>query len=305
MKKLILIVLGITLSVFAFSAQKSEIKLNLTAGKTYKLQQKSDQTITQSIMGNEMNIHNEMSSVMAVKVIQASNGIYQLEITTEKMSIKMTTPMSVMEFDSQKPVEDNPFSKSLSQFVGKSYKAKINKSGQILEIKGMTDIMNNVINSFTNLDANTKAQLNQQLSQMFGDDALKEALKSAFTIYPQIPVAIGDSWNTKSNLAGLPIIIDNTWTLAANTPTGTTITSKSTILPKGDNIKIMGFSAKYNVTGTMVSSLNLDPKSGWTKEGKSTINMSGKLMVEANDQLPQGIEIPLSLKSETTISAVE
>lgn len=305
MRKIILLLLAVSIYSFAFSASKSEIQLNLTNGNSYKLLEKSSQTLTQKVMGNDISIRNIQSNLMVFHVLEANTNDYLLEVSIAQMSMKVITPMSVIEFDSQKPATDNALSQAMAKFIGKPFQTRISKTGQILEIKGVDELMNSTLNGMSGLDDQSKDQMKQQIEQIFGPDALKGSLESIFSFYPSKGVKSGDTWKTESSMSEFPINIFNTWTLGVENPSSTVITGKSTFSSKGKMTKIMGFDAKLSVSGEMTSSYNLNHESGWIKNGKNEMLISGKVIIPKNDQVAEDMEVPVTLKGETTFSVVE
>ncbi len=305
MKKIILLLLAVSLYSFAFSAQKSEIQLNLTNGNSYKLLQKTTQVLTQTVMGNDMAIRSEVSELYVFHVLEATDHDYLFEVTPTQLKVRIITPMSVISFDSEHPTTNDDISKVLSQVIGKSFQSRVSKSGQVTEIKGADEIINGILNGTTGLDDQTKDQIKQQLSQFNGADAVKGNMETFFSFLPPKSVKPGDNWKTESSLAEFPISIKNTWTLQSEDASSVAISGKSSIESKGETTKIMGFEAKVSVSGDKTSSFTLNNKTGWIREAKSNLLLSGKVIIPKNEQVAEDMEVPVSLKDDVTISAVE
>jgi len=69
----------IAVSLFAQPSAKINLALNLKVGKTYTLNQKSTQDISQLVMGTEQNIKTEISGVNSFLVKASTDSSYTVE----------------------------------------------------------------------------------------------------------------------------------------------------------------------------------------------------------------------------------
>jgi len=130
LKKSVLMGLVIVLALGAivqdvYSAQeKLDLKLNLKKGQKFGLKMVTDQKMSQTMMGQQQKM-NQMTA------IGMSFG-----------------PMGVMEYDSTKPQQpgaDNPMSAMYKAMVGHSFVMKLTPKGEILEIKGIDEMIAKMI----------------------------------------------------------------------------------------------------------------------------------------------------------------
>ena len=112
----------IAVSLFAQPSAKINLALNLKVGKTYTLNQKSTQDISQLVMGTEQNIKTEISGVNSFLVKASTDSSYTVELRFKKMLFKMTSPLAGMEFNSEKPIgEDDLFGQVMLSFIKNPY----------------------------------------------------------------------------------------------------------------------------------------------------------------------------------------
>ncbi|HUS86290.1 MAG TPA: DUF6263 family protein, partial [Bacteroidales bacterium] len=140
----------------------------------------------------------------------------------------------------------------------------------------------------------------------FGDQTIKEMMDSMFSIYPDQPVGIGDSWTRKSIIShGYPMIIDNTWTLKDRQGGRAVIEMNSLIKPNpgAAPMEIGPMKLRQEFTGGSKGTLELDEATGWVKSAKMDQQLSGELTVEGSPQSPEGMTIPMTLKTAITVES--
>ena len=52
----------------------------------------------------------------------------------------------------------------------------------------------------------------------------------------------------------------------------------------------------------MKSDLKVDKKTGWVMAGTAEQSINGKAKIGANDQMPDGMDIPMTIKTTTTFT---
>jgi molybdopterin-binding protein len=62
-----------------------------------------------------------------------------------------------------------------------------------------------------------------------------------------------------------------------------------------------GMPMRYDLNGTVTSAIKLDRTTGWVIESRITQDMKGRADIKANDQLPEGLTIPMVIHSESVI----
>lgn len=63
-----------------------------------------------------------------------------------------------------------------------------------------------------------------------------------------------------------------------------------------------GMPMKYDLTGTMLSEIKVDKNTGWILEAKMNQEIKGDAIIKENPQLPNGMNIPMTMKSEMLIT---
>lgn len=183
------------LLICGFTGER-EINLDLKAGKTYKLENISEVTITQNFMGNNIVIKTNMGGVIRYKV-NSKNKQNDANITATYESLQYEINMPGMKLtynSSQIPLKDDKVAQVYSKLIGKSFHLVLSNTGKVLEISGADEILNTLLSA-----ADTTAQeyniLKSTLKQNFTSDALKSNLEQTYNFYPGKIVAENETWN--------------------------------------------------------------------------------------------------------------
>lgn len=152
---------------------------------------------------------------------------------------------------------------------------KTNAHGDILALRGITDLRRAVNDSIQNMPAGVKTMLDKLLSE----DVLKTAF-SIISVYPAEPVAIGDSWENEvltDNIATLNI--HQTFTLKRFTPTTALIAVSARIESTKDTLSINGMALPAHITGTKSGLYHMDRATGLVSDGDLSQDMVVKMTV--------------------------
>lgn len=310
MKRFFTVMLGLLMAatLFAQSSAKINIGLNLEVGKTYTLNQKSTQDISQLIMGTEQNIKTEIAGVTSLLVKEATDSGYTVEMRFKKISYKMSSAMMNVEFDSEKPVgEEDMFGKVMLSFIKNPYTMLLSKTGEVLDVKGVDQAIDNTINGLDVPDMN-KMQIKSSVKNSFGSESLKSSLEIILRCYPEQPVAVGDTWKNTVMLKMLgKTTKENEWTLKSIDGGEATIAGNATMAVAASDkpFVVNGMNAHANFSGTEQSTFKLDLKTGWITTATSTSTFEGTMVIEKNAQLPNDLEIPMKFTTINNFTATE
>ena len=64
-------------------------------------------------------------------------------------------------------------------------------------------------------------------------------------------------------------------------------------------------STKVSITGSYEGSLQIDPSSGWMLHKNATMRCSGEVTMPPNEQMPQGMTMPVTMESVITVEPME
>ncbi|AWA29342.1 hypothetical protein HYN48_04140 [Flavobacterium magnum] len=276
------------------SAQKVQPKLNLAQGKTYNQNMKIDAEIEQSFAGQNLKMRMMADMQLSYKVNGIENGTFNLEARYRKMTLSMTMPQGNLSFDSEKKDTQDVFSTTLGAIIDKPFTMKMTSAGKVTEVSGIEAVFNAAISQLSQVDDMQKEQIMGQLEQSYGKESISKNMESSFAIYPSKPVAKGDKWTVMTVMAaGTNAQIETVYELADITPEYYLLKGNAKVTP--GTAKSNEENEMTNVTGTMVSDLKLNKKTGWV--AASTVVQEIKAVVRT-----EGEELPVSMKNTLTLS---
>ncbi len=301
MKYLITLFLGL---VIVSAQAQTKLELNLTEGETYKQSTLNEASITQELMGQSIEITLGVSSTMSFTVTSANRNDYDMNVTFEKMNLSMGSLQGKMEFDSENPAEDDSFSQIMSGVIGQSFKVKMAKTGKILDISGVEEMWEA---SFANQNTSAaeKAQIMTQLNQTYGKESIKGNIEMVTAIFPEGKVRNGDQWTNNVNInAGMKGVATTNYTYEGMQGDQHQISGSGTIVTsdEGATINTNGIELTMDLNGTMESAISVDAATGWIVDAKINQKIDGNASMAGNDQMPNGLTIPMKIRNEMTIT---
>jgi len=286
-------------------AQKEKLELNLIKGTIYSQNIITNSSIIQTLNGQQMNINMSNITKMTYKVIDIQNTVYNIEVRYESMIMKMSLPNGVMEFNSEKNDEKDIFSSILKTMKNKPFLIKMTRSGKINEVKNIDMVFSNMFEKLPQLSEVQKQQIKAQLMQTYGEKAFKGNIEMCSAIYSDSPVSKGDKWTINTQLeSGFSGKMETIYELKEITDSECQIMGNTTIKTgdKDSYIVSNGMPIKYNMAGTMTSEIKINRKSGWILNAKIKHSIKGTGYVKDNPQMPGGMEMPMTINSEMSIS---
>ena len=140
----------------------------------------------------------------------------------------------------------------------------------------------------------------EQIAQMVGNLTI---------VYPGRAVETGDSWQAKKALFALGTVdVDCTYTLKEKTPAVTVVGVSSKIDLDNELASAKGGplgSARTTMTGTYEGTVQIDPTSGWMSHKNVTMRCSGEVTMPPNEQMSQGMTVPMTMETVITVEPME
>lgn len=300
------------LLLFTFPKER-EIKLQLEKGETYSMSTLAEMDITQQIMQQENKIHNVVAGNMEFEVQDFVDGQYKMKVTYTSLGMVMSMPATntyiAVSTDSAKQNPASPlepiFKKMFDSMIGKSFSLDMSQYGTVSNIQGMDVLYNSMVEAFPELPQAAKEQIIAQAKKNFGAKALKGNIEMLTAIYPEKPVNVGEQWSSNIKMeAAMNSDIQATFALDETTADYLQISGKAKIEadPNSPYVDMNGMSMQYLLNGEYSSSLKLDPETNWILSGEVSQQMSGDVNVKPNAQLPEGMVMPMEIKSEMTVN---
>lgn len=305
MKKLLLLTIVALSVAFTCQAKKTELSLHLQKGKAYTQVTNSHVTIDQEVQGQQMKMVMDIKGSMTYKVTAVTAAGYDMDVQYDSLGMSMQMPQGAMDFSSEKNDASDVFSSVLKAMKNRPFQVTMTTKGKITGVKNLDKLFDSMFEGFPQLPEQQKAQMKAQLVRSYGEDAFKGNVEMTLAIYPDKPVATGDTWVIENKQkSGMPIEITTTYTYKANEANNYLITGDSKIKTTNPDqfVENNGMQMKYNMTGTMTSEIKVDKTTGWVREANLKQEMQGTTTVKANAQMPNDMQIPMTMHNDMTFT---
>ena len=303
-------------AVVCFAGQdKVDLKLRLAAGEKHEMKMTQTQNISQTMNGQEMNMKQTQEMVMGMDCLSVdANGVMDVQITYKSMKMVMDGPMGTMEFDSAnpKPIDSNKPQEKLmaaifSAMTGCKFQMKVKSTGETSDIRGVGEMLAKVrkeIPSGPEMEGADKF-----IDKMFDEKQLKELTGNMMGVFPAEAVAVGDAWyDTQSINFMMPIDVDTTYMLKSRKD-GIAYIDTVAKMDMGDSSKPLEIDPNtkmsMQISGTINATNEVEEKTGLTRKSNMTMNLSGIIRMEANEQMPQAMTIPMTIKGDAVVELIK
>lgn len=183
------------------------LQFNLQKGKSYTYSMNMD--MDAEVQGQKMD--NSMGFDYSLYVVDDKDSVKTLRTTFDRVKMEMSAGQVNIDVDTDEPQKDsvvdiraNPMGIMSNMFYamkGKSFEMKINNRGEVLSVTGLDELQQAMINSFGD-DENVKQAMGQAFQSQFNEENIKKSFAQSFSIYPDKPVKVGDTWTKKMSMGG-------------------------------------------------------------------------------------------------------
>ena len=289
----------------AVQAQKADIALRLGKGKTYQSKSVAEATIDQDVMGQSMSIHLVITGVKDFTVTGKTNDFYDLQVQYRSLSMDLKMPQASMTFSSETPNDSEPVSGVLARLKSSPFQLRLSSKGKVLQVTGMDSLFRSAFENISGIPEDQLQQLKKQVTDAYGEKVFKESLETSLAVFPDGKVKPGDSWQREVNMeSGMSAVLSIVYTYNGEEDGYYLVHGEGKIVTddKKPDLQPNGMNMKFDFNGSLVADLKVDRKTGWIASGLSAQEVSGFARIEGNPQMPQGMEIPMSMKINTTYS---
>jgi len=195
----------------------------------------------------------------------------------------------------------------VSAMAGCKFQMTIKPTGETSNLRGMKEMLAKIMGSMS--QGPESEQIGSVFEKMFDEKQLKELTGNMMAMFPAEPVAVGDSWyDTKSINFMMPIDIDTTYMLKQSKD-GIAYIDAVSKFDMGDSTKPLEIDPNNKMSMQLSGSINttseIDEETGLTRKSNITMNFSGIMKMEANEQMPDGMTIPMTIKGESVVELIK
>jgi hypothetical protein len=284
------------------AADKVQLALRLKEGQTYKTNFVSDQTIKQTIQGQQLDMKQTMGFIYSFAVQKVdSQGTADCRVVYESVLFKQEGPTGPTEYDSANPPETVPAqAKPFAALVGQGFTMRVGSTGKVTEVKGADAIMDKVLQAVEIPEGAMRDTMREQLKGQFGDDAARAQMEQVLAIYPDKPVGVGDSWTRKIAIAtGYPLLMENTYTYRGSKAgvAQVDVSSKLSRNPEGKPMKLGPMTIDFDVTGTQKGQMSIIEATGWVEQCTLEQKFGGTVKMEGAPGATAALSWPIEAES--------
>lgn len=267
------------------NGEKYELCYNLEQGQTYSQTMSIDMKMVMSAMGQDMDMGMLMSYTMDYTITDVADGVIFCNAKFTEVSMGITGMMGNASYSSSDNSDYDPMVKMLQGMTKGQFAITMTKYGKVTSMSGLEEMMDNMYSSM-GLSASDAAQVKAMMQQSFSEEKMMEQMQS-MAIYPDYPVAIGDSWEMVAKTSQMEL--NNVYTLEKVDDDEVVIAVESEISAGS----IEGFEG--TIAGTQNGTNVVHRSSGWIKESKIKQDITG-------DGKIQGMNGKITIKSTSTIT---
>jgi hypothetical protein len=295
--------------------QTANLKMNLEKNKLYRFKSVSEQTITQTVSGNNQTVVTKVDYALSLKMLDVTPEFMVTEvhfdtlITNTNTMGKATLISSAVEGDIKSSETGDIMSCIMNRLSSNALYVKINFTGKPVEIvnaKMLSDMVLRDTASITLAEPLAKA-IKTQIAGVVSDNNLKTMIGGFTWHLPEKEVSVNDEWviNEQVNSGGMLLAITTTYHLDKINGNNANITVESGIkaVENAAPIQSGGATVTYdNLTGMSKSNLVVDTRTGLVIEDKAKTHISGNLGISGPGF---SMEIPMDINGESKVTALQ
>jgi proteasome assembly chaperone (PAC2) family protein len=315
MKKIFLSCLAALFCISIIAQNSVNLKMNLEKNKVYRFRSSSEQTITQTINGNQQNVDSKTSSTVSIKMVDATADFIVAEVrfdtiiyNTNSMG-KTSIISSVNEGDIKSSETADVMSCIMNRLCKNALYIKMDFAGKILEIvnsKMLSDVIMKDTSAIT-LTGMMGTGVKTQIINTVSDKTLKTMVE-AFTNYlPGKQVSTGDNWNVtvQVNSGGMILDIITGYHLDGIKGNNANVTAESNIKASENADPMIAGGAKItydDLKGLSKSNMVIDIHTGLLIEDKAKTHIAGNLGISAPGMT---MTMPMDINGESKVIALQ
>ncbi|MGD0754057.1 MAG: DUF6263 family protein [Bacteroidales bacterium] len=313
MKKILLSCIAVLFSVSLMAQNSVNLKMNLEKNKVYRFNSASEQTVTQTVNGNQQAIDSKTNQTVSIKMVDATADFMIAEVRFDTLisntnSMGKTINMSSVSEGNIKSTEMADIMSCIMNRLSKNaLYIKMDFTGKVLEIvnsKMLSDAIMKDTSSIA-LTGPMASGVKTQIQNMVSDNTLKTMIE-VFTHYlPGKQVSSGDIWNVtiRTNSGGMTLDIITDYHLDGVNGNAVNITAESNI-KAAENAGPMisgGATITYDdIKGLSKSNMVIDTRTGLLVEDNAKTHISGNLGVSGPGF---SMQIPMDINGTSKVVA--
>jgi hypothetical protein len=315
MKKILFSCIVLLFSVSVMAQNGVNLKMNLEKNKVYRFSVASEQTIIQTVNGNQQTIESKTNNGVSIKMIDATADFMIAEVHLDTI-ISNTNTMGktiIMSSAVEGDIKSSETTAIMSYIMNRLSKSavyvKMDFTGKVLEVvnqKMLSDMIVKDTSSIT-LTGPTAAAIKAQIVNTVSDNSLKTMVEMVTRFLPGKQVATGESWNLTetTNSGGMSLEISTSYHLDGVNGNAANVTAESEIKAPANAVPMEQGVAKItydDIKGLSKSTMVIDIRTGLLIEVKGKTHIAGNLGVSGPGF---SMQIPMDINSTSKVIGLQ
>jgi proteasome assembly chaperone (PAC2) family protein len=315
MKKILLSGIVVLLSVSIMAQNGAYLKMNLEKNKVYRLKSSSQQTIAQTINGNQQTTDTKVDYTLSLKMIDATADfmVTEIHIDTMKTNTNAMGKTIIVNSAVDGDIKSAEMGDVLSCFANRLSKnalyVKMDFKGKVIEIvnaKMLSDVIMKDTSSIT-IAGMIGTGVKKQIAEMISARSM-ETIIEMFTYHlPGKQVTAGDNWdiNVTTTTGGMYLDINTKYHLNGINGNSANLTVESAIKTSANAAPIISGPAKVtydDINGLSKSTMITDISTGLIIEDKAKTHIAGNLGISGPGF---SMTMPMEINGESKVVAFQ
>ena len=315
MKKILLSSVAVLFCISLMAQNNVNLKMNLEKNKVYRFSSVSEQTIIQTVNGNQQTIESKTNYAVSLKMVDATADFMVTEvhfdtlITNTNSMGKMVNISSVNEGNIKSTETADVMSYIMNRMSKNALYIKMDFAGKVLEIvnsKMLSDVIMKDTSSIT-LTGPIGSGIKSQIKNLISDNTLKTMVEMFTHYLPGKQVSKGDKWNVtvSTNSGGMILDIITDYHFDGLNGNAANITAESNIKAAENAAPMIagGATITYDdIKGLSKSTMVIDTRTGLLVEDTAKIHIAGNLGVSAPGM---SMQIPMDINGTSKVIALQ
>jgi hypothetical protein len=315
MKKILLSSVALLFCISMIAQNSVSLKMNLEKNKVYRFNTVSEQTIIQTVNGNQQTIESKNNYTVSIKMVDATSDFLIVEVgfdtlITKTNSMGKTVNISSVSEGNIKSAETADVMSCIMNRLSKNaLYIKMDFSGKVLDIvnaKMMSDLIMKDTTSLT-LTGPVKAAVKTQITNLVSVKMLSTMVEMFTHFLPGRQVSAGENWNIteNTNSGGMSLDIITDYHLDGISGNTANITAVSDIKAGVNAAPMESGGAKItydDLKGLSKSNIVIDIRTGLIVEVKAKTHITGNLGVSGPGF---SMQIPMDINGESKVIALK
>lgn len=273
-------------------------------GVTYTFQSDIEQEIGLTVMGQEVDIFQNITSNIEWRVDSVlANGGFIGQVTHTRFRLNQEGPGTFEEFDTDAPDAEpqSDMSYGMAGMAGVPFKARVTPTGDVTILDGMDAFYNNMADLSGITGAAERDTFRALASGEFTAEDMAQDLIATSFLYVTRPVAPDSTWDVSTTTdAMLPIRLTGTARLDSATLDTTFVSLNAQVASVQDTsggLFPAGFQ-NADMSGTTTGTARFDPQTGFALQVDVEQGMSGTAEMQTDRQT---LNVDLSVNTRSTV----